>query len=398
MTYKTTENIKILFTTPQLEHPPASGPTLRIENSIKALSRISKLHLFSRVNKHYMGSEEAEVFYRNLCISFLYAPSVSNLPPEFGNQQDAEAIIDYADTNGIDIIWFGFGNISYPLIKVIKSLRPQLKVVCDTDSVWSRFVLRELPYEISSERRRQIEAEGRQKEQEEADWVNFCDVTTAVSQVDADYYRSLADDPERIHIFSNVIDLSTYDSPPPPPADFKKPCIYLAGTFYASTSPMVRGTRWAIKEVLPLVQKAIPEIHFYIVGDRSDVMLTDIQNPHITITGKVKSVLPYLCHADVALVPLMFESGTRFKILEAGACGVPIVSTTLGAEGLPTKNDKEILIADKATAFAGAAIRLINNKSFAKELAMNCKRMVEKGFSVESLTQEAMAILKYLGK
>jgi glycosyltransferase involved in cell wall biosynthesis len=390
--------IKVLFTTPELEHPPAKGPTLRIENSVKALSRISELHLISRVNRNNMGGDEAEAFYHSMCAGFGYSPSVFGLPPDVGIWQDASAIINYAETNGINIIWFGFGNISYHLMKAVKSLRPHFKIICDTDSVWSRFVLRELPYETSPERRRQIEQEGHQKELEEADWVKFCDVTTAVSQVDADYYRSLVDDPGRIHVFSNVIDLSSYASPPPPPADFKKPCIYLAGTFYAASSPMVRAARWVIDEILPLIKQEIPEVHFYLIGNGADVMLADIKRPDITITGKIKSVLPYLCHADVALVPLMFESGTRFKILEAGACGIPIVSTTLGAEGLPVVDCKDILIADDAKSFAEAAIRLIHDKSFAKELAMNCKRMVEEGFSVESLAQEAVKIIKYLGK
>jgi len=385
---------KVLFTTPELEHPPAKGPTLRIENTIKALSRISELHVISRVNKEMIGGEAAENFYRSLCSFFGYAPSVFGHPPD----QDVMALIHYAETNGIDIIWFGFGNISYHLMKIGKHLRPNFKIICDTDSVWSRFVLRELPYEASPERRRQIEQEGRQKELEEADWVNFCDVTTAVSQVDADYYRSLAVDPKRIHVFSNVIDLSTYASPPPPPADFKKPCIYLAGTFYAASSPMVRAARWVINEILPLIQQEIPEVHFYIIGNGANHMLADIKRPDISITGKVKSVLPYLCHADVALVPLMFESGTRFKILEAGACGIPIVSTTLGAEGLPAVHGENILIADDAKSFAQAAIRLIQDKPFAKEIAMNCKRIVQEGFSVESLTQEAVEILNYLGK
>lgn len=385
---------KVLFTTPQLEHPPASGPTLRIENSIKALSRVSELHIISRVHPSSIGGHVAEAFYRNLSKRFEYAPSLFGYPFE----QDIASLINYADANGIEIIWFGFGNVSYPLMKTIKSLRPDFKIVCDTDSVWSRFVLRELPFETSPERRQQIEQEGRQKELEEADWVNFCDVTTAVSQVDADYYRSLAVDPNRIHVFSNVIDLSTYASPPPPPADFRKPCIYLAGTFYAASSPMVRAARWVINEILPLIQQEIPEVHFYIIGNGADHMLADIKRPGITITGKVQSVLPYLCHADVALVPLMFESGTRFKILEAGACGIPIVSTTLGAEGLPAINGNNMLIADDAKSFAEAAIRLIQDKSFAKEIALNCKRIVQEGFSVESLTQEAVDILKYLGK
>ena len=332
--------IKILFVTPELEHPPASGPTLRIESSIKALSRISELHLVSRVDQQRLGGPQAEGFYRNLCSGFGYAPSVVNQQlPEGGVKEDAGAIIRYARKHQIDVIWFGFGNISHRLMKTIKSLRPGLKIICDTDSVWSRFLLRELPFEASPARRAQIEKEGHQKEQEEADSVNFCDVTTAVSEVDAEYYRGLAQDPSRVHIFSNVIDLDNY-APQPPPEGFRSPCLYLAGRFYATTSPMARAARWVINEVWPVVSRIIPDAHLYIIGNGASECLSDIQVRNVSVVGKVKTVLPYLCNASVSLVPLMFESGTRFKIMEAGVCNVPIVSTTLGAEGIPVVNER----------------------------------------------------------
>ena len=95
-------------------------------------------------------------------------------------------------------------------------------------------------------------------------------------------------------------------------------------------------------------------------------------------------------------MPLKFESGTRFKILEAAACGVPIVSTSLGAEGLPVINEKHLLIADDADQFAAAIVRLINDRQLAQELARNCQELVRRAYSVERLEQEAMEILGYL--
>ncbi|MCB0154269.1 MAG: glycosyltransferase, partial [Anaerolineae bacterium] len=121
-----------------------------------------------------------------------------------------------------------------------------------------------------------------------------------------------------------------------------------------------------------------------------------IQSPHITVTGQLPSVLPYLTHADVALVPLMFESGTRFKIMEAGICGVPLVSTTLGAEGLPVRHGRELLIADEADAFAAAIIQLVQNKPLAQRLAANCRQLIAKFCSIDWLVQEAATIVQFL--
>lgn len=401
--------MRVLFSSPILEHPPAGGPQLRIENSIKALSRACELSIVSRAPEHAMGGPAATRFYRDVSRELRFAPSVAGLsrhrplrllqkarrkvlPP----LPDARFLLDLVDRRGIELLWFGYGNISFPLIKQVKALRPALRVVCDTDSVASRFILRELPLERDGDRRRRIEAEGRAKEAEEREWVELCDVTTAVSEVDAAYYRTICRHPERVHVFSNVVDLSSYERHPPPVAGFKAPCVYLAGTFGHVHSPMDRAARWLLDDILPRVRAAIPEIHAYIVGRGTEATLSRVDDPRVTIVGKTPSVLPYLCHADVALVPLQHESGTRFKILEAGACGVPLVSTTLGAEGLPVEHGRHLLIADDADAFAAAIVRLIRDKPFAKTLADRCRDLVARGFSVEALVQEARTILRGL--
>jgi glycosyltransferase involved in cell wall biosynthesis len=404
--------MKILFTTPVLEHPAAGGPQLRVENSIIALNRVSELHVLSRVDKKSLGGDAAEKFFREHCREFVYLPSITGLSNNLNIRKcqrisrkllrallfenDADFIIDYAEKKSIDLLWFGYGNISYPLIKEIKNKRPSLKIVCDTDSVWSRFILRELPYENDPVRKNEIERKGRSKEQEEREWVKLCDVTTAVSAVDAEYYRKLATDKQKIHIFSNVIDIGSYKNPPPPPVGFKTPSIYLAGSFGYYHSPMDTAARWVIEEILPLVRKAISNVHFYIVGRSSDLFFGQLNDPGITATGKLDSVLPFLCNSDVALVPLKFESGTRFKILEAGVCKVPLVSTTLGAEGIPVVDGVHILISDAPHDFAQAIIRLLNDRNLANHIAQNCHQIVTEHFSVEALSCEAENILDYL--
>jgi glycosyltransferase involved in cell wall biosynthesis len=399
---------RILFTTPILEHPPAGGPALRIENTIKALHQIAEVHVVSRVSRPYLGGSAGEAFYRSMSYAFSYAPSVAGISENrwmrgvqrilrgrTAVRNDAELLVSYMKRNGIDVLWAGYGNISFDVMARVKEIAPSIRIVCDTDSVWSRFVLRKLPYVTSPAERRKIEAAGRRKEDEERAWVNLCDVTTAVSEVDAGYYRSLAAEPERVRIFSNVIDIDSYVEVPPAPIGHKTPNVYLAGTF-GNDGPMDQAARWLVGNVLPIVLREIPEMHLYLVGVGGEVSLADLAGPGITITGKLPSVLPYLRHADVALVPLFFESGTRFKILEAGACGIPIVSTTLGAEGLPLKDGKEILIADEPEAFAQAIVRLVRDRTFAAAMAGECRNFVEENYGIRRLVREAETILAAL--
>jgi len=408
----------ILFTTPVLQHPAAGGPYLRIENSIKALSKISNLYIYSRVSLDKIGGDTGLSFYKKYCKGFYFAPftisgnkytgfskrAISFLSKKIINkdiftlnqesEKDFQHLLEIADTIQVDAIWLGFGNLSYSLLKYIKS-KSKYRVVLDTDSVWSRFILRELPFAVNQEEYRKVEKVGKEKEEEERWGTQLADVTTAVSEVDADYYRNLAKRPLQIHLFSNVVDTETYQQVPPPVAKFKKPSIYLAGTFWRR-SPMTDAVRWVIREVLPFLRQQIPDIHFYILGTGSAQELSDINDPSITIVGKLPSVLPYLCYVNVALVPLRFESGTRFKILEAGACGTPVVSTTLGAEGIPTTHEEDILIADEPKIFADSIIRLITDQDLAIRLAENLKKLVYEKYSVVSLANEGRTILDYL--
>ncbi len=401
---------KILFTTPVLRHPAVGGPYLRIENTIKALSRLSDLTIYCRTS---ITQSEID-YYRSFCRNFYCASSpgrteqmmnrlkklfnflaIKVIKQEFFyDKPDYKDFLRLADTLRPDIIWMGYGNISYPLLKYIKQ-NSNYKVVCDTDSVWSRFILRGLPFAQNETDKKRIEKEGIEKENEEHWGTQQADITTAVSEVDAEYYRRYAKNPEQIQIFSNVIDLNTYTIIPPPPTEYHKPCIYLAGTFWPS-SPMELAARWIISDVLPLIKSKKEDVHFYIIGKGSDSVLSDIGDPNITITGQLESVLPYLCHADVAIVPLKFESGTRFKILEAGACNIPVVSTTLGAEGIPVTHGLNILIADDPEKFAREIITLISDPEFSRMIGIRLHSLIEEKYDISTLVLEGKTIINHI--
>jgi glycosyltransferase involved in cell wall biosynthesis len=403
--------MRILYTTPILEYPPAGGPQLRVANSIKALSGICELDIIHRIYGDEQSAKKTKAHFAPYSSEYHIAsarnykgsyPCIARWVDRILNRiinSDAEKfatyIINHADRRNIKIIWFGYGNISFSVIKKIKSKRPDFKVICDTDSVWSRFVMREIPYALGI-RKLRIFYTGLNKRREEVISVRLCDVTTAVSDIDADYYRSLTDKHDKIHRFSNVIDLDQYKDRPRPPVNFKTPAMYLAGTFGHHNSPMDTAARWILEEVLPKVRSVLPNLHFYIVGRDSEVGFGNLSDANITVAGRVESVLPYLCNADVSIVPLKFESGTRFKILESGACGVPIVSTTLGAEGIPVIDGHHILLADTAEEFATAILRLLKDEGLRKKLTHNCRDLVSEQYGLDALATEGLAIIRYL--
>nr|WP_289847780.1 glycosyltransferase [Vibrio hepatarius] len=367
-----------------------------------------ELHVISQTPKYDLGGDVAENFYAKIACKFDYVPSIRNL--SFNKyirklqrikrstfcsllDKDARFIVEYAYKNGIRCVWFGYGNISYNLIKRVRELNSELFIVCDTDSVWSRFILREVPFENDPQRKELIKKLGSEKELEEKKLVDLSNIVTAVSEVDANYYRTLSCVKQKVKVFSNVVDIDDYDSNLKEVGDSKEKTIYLAGSF-SPNSAMDKAARWFINDILPLIVLKIPEVHMNIVGSGSIETLADINNKNVSILGKVDSVLPYLSQAAVSVVPLMFESGTRFKILEAAACHIPTVSTTLGAEGLPIEDGVHLLLADTAQDFALHTIRVINEKELAKNMADACLNLVCEFNSVEALKLEAKSILK----
>jgi glycosyltransferase involved in cell wall biosynthesis len=117
----------------------------------------------------------------------------------------------------------------------------------------------------------------------------------------------------------------------------------------------------------------------------------------VHVTGEVPSIVPYMRASAAALVPLRWESGTRFKILEAFACGTPVISTTLGAEGLDVKHERHLLLADEAASFAGAILAIVEEPALGQRLVGPALDLVRREYDVSSAARQIEAILTRLG-
>ena len=126
-------------------------------------------------------------------------------------------------------------------------------------------------------------------------------------------------------------------------------------------SPNIDAAEWLATEIAPLIQAAVPATEVRLVG-RPGANVTQLHRPGVlTVVGQVPSMEEELSRATVAVVPIRYGSGTRVKILESFAHRVPVVSTTLGAEGLDVEDGVHLLLADDPAAFAAAAVRLLGD-------------------------------------
>ncbi len=135
--------------------------------------------------------------------------------------------------------------------------------------------------------------------------------------------------------------------------------------------PNVDAVIWFAREVYPLVQCAVAQTHFYVCGQRPVAAIQKLPqtNPAITVTGYVPDVRPFVAQSACLVVPLRSGGGMRVKILEALAWGIPIVSTTVGYEGIDLIPGEHLLVADTPHAFAEAVVSLLQDPALGLRLA-----------------------------
>jgi glycosyltransferase involved in cell wall biosynthesis len=137
--------------------------------------------------------------------------------------------------------------------------------------------------------------------------------------------------------------------------------------------------------VLPRVRERLRGFSFTIVGADPVPSVRALERlDGVTVTGRVADPLPYLRKSTAAVVPLRAGSGTRLKILEALAAGCPVVSTTIGAEGLAVRDGTHLLLADDPEAFAGGVLSLALSEPLRRSLADAGRRLVESRYGWDS--------------
>lgn len=198
------------------------------------------------------------------------------------------------------------------------------------------------------------------------------DRVLAVSEADREVLLSEAPDLS-VDVVPNGVDLAHFT---PARAGDEPPGGVFVGTM--EFRPNVDAVLWFCAEILPAVQRELPDFEFTIVGPEPPPAVRKLADrPGVRVTGRVPDTRPYLRAAAVVTVPLRAGSGTRLKILEALAMGRAVVTTTLGAEGLQVQDGIHLAVVDTPEQFAAATIALARDTEARKALAVRGRRLVE---------------------
>ena len=141
-----------------------------------------------------------------------------------------------------------------------------------------------------------------------------------------------------------------------------------------------------LREIFPLIRAQEPGAHLTITGATTNVPIAVLSvNGHVTFSGYLKDIRPEVAGSWVCVVPLRLGGGTRLKILEAMALGIPVVSTSKGAEGLDIETGKHLLIGDTPSEFAAQTVRVLREPGLRKSLGAQAVQLVKDRYDWASI-------------
>jgi glycosyltransferase involved in cell wall biosynthesis len=211
----------------------------------------------------------------------------------------------------------------------------------------------------------------------ERTWLpRFSEVLTT-SERDASTAREVAPG-ARVRVYPNAIPLR-----PMPEVVVEDVVVFSGNMEYHPNTSAVRFFR---RDVWPRLRDRWPGLVWRLLGKNpAAVSQFTSGDTRIEVIGAVEDAVLELARAKVAVVPLLAGSGTRLKILEAWAAGVPVVSTSLGAEGLPVRHGEQLLLADSGAAFGESVSRLLESKELRREVGRAGRLLLEKEFTWETV-------------
>jgi sugar transferase (PEP-CTERM/EpsH1 system associated) len=207
----------------------------------------------------------------------------------------------------------------------------------------------------------------------------------AVSEQDAELFRTHYGIASATAVPTGVD--TEYFAPAPQPSLDSQELVFVGSMDWM---PNDDGIRWFTESVFPLIRRRAPDATLTVVGRSPSAemkrMATRIAG--VQVTGSVADVRPYLHRAAVSVVPLRIGGGTRLKIFEAMAAGAPVVSTTIGAEGLPVQDGEHLLIADSPEEQADAIVQLLRDRRSALAMADRARHYVRANCSWDAVAQQ----------
>jgi len=389
--------MKILFITPYLASPPQCGAQRRLEGLIRGLGVRHEVWLLSFATPNPIEHSATQAYCRQMFTvqHDVLKPGASRKRMlqlrSLASRYSFEQLLYQDDRlqvrlnqlireNPFDVVQVEFAQMGSYNLPRYQGRNPVF--VLDEHNIEYDIVRRTAHADGGVLRKAYSAANWRKVRNEElAAWRRF-DGVALTSKRDEELL--LEDVPSaRTAVIPNAVDLETFtpNDTPVEPATL----LFFGALDY---HPNLEGMEYFLDEIMPGIQRRMPQVKLWVVGRNPPSTILTRQSEFIEFTGYVDDPRTYLDRASVVVVPLRIGGGTRFKIVEAMAKGKPIVSTSIGAEGLDAEHEKHLLLADTPEAFVESVCRLLEQPEFANTLGKAGRQFAEAHFGWEAVVQK----------
>jgi len=393
--------MRILFLTSRLPYPPIGGDKLRVFHFIKGLSRNHQITLLSLTQEKPRKDQVAGLErYLEECETVRLPKAQSYFNCLVGLLSHKPLQIHYYASRAMEQqIKAKLGQRKYDLVFVhlirmaeyIHHVNGVPKILDLTDALSLNYQriekhLREYHTDVFSLSQR---VERKRVLRYELDVISRFDRNLIISAVDRDYLGAFTDT-RNVEIVAAGVDLNYFQFHPGP---YSKSKIVFVGNM--RTFPNADAVIYFAKKIWPLVLKDFPSMQLYIVGTEPAQGVRKLsREKNIVVTGEVKDVRPFLREAVLSICPMRTGAGAKNKVLEAMAVGTPVVSTSLGVEGIEAVAGRDVLIADTPAEFAQEIRALVENPHLRERQARNARKLVEERYSWETVLDKLNRIVE----
>lgn len=225
--------------------------------------------------------------------------------------------------------------------------------------------------------------EWRKMEKAERRYLRLADRVLTVSETDKNTFGAFLD-PCKMTVIPTGVDVQYFQ---PTPVEETPSCLVFTGSM--DWLPNEDGILYFADSIFPLIKRECPEVSLTVVGRKPSRKLQAVadSDKSIRLTGWVEDIRPFLAQGAVCIVPLRIGGGTRLKIFEAMAMGKAVVSTSVGAEGLPVESGENVILADAPEDFAQAVISLLRSPAERRRIGRSARTLVERDYSWRSVAE-----------
>jgi len=396
--------MRILVLNSEISFPPVTGAQSRTYHLLKRLSAEHEVTLvgFSWVssNSPILCASPVEVIRVPWTPSEIYrkmregSPSESQAAYRQLAYECAEPwFVNYYNSKAMETVLRDLMHRPFDLILIEHSfmarflpfLRPDVPKVLDMHNVHTLMVWRRAQEKSGSDDDDLLREFERTRSFERM-VCSACQLCLCCSEQEAEAARDFLNI-EHIRVISNGVDTAMMTA-----GKAQVTPGYLLFTGMMNYQPNIEAVCYFVREIFPLIRAEVPEATFHIAGANPASEVQALASDSVFIHDSVPDMRPYFHKACVVVVPLLHGGGTRLKILDAAACGKPIVSTSVGAEGLNFVDGRDLLLADSPPRFAQTVVGLLSDSDRQAALS-RCARRAAEAYDWSGIASEFCSVM-----